>query len=324
MTNLMIYIVRPEHRAYAYEEDLVPGYSDIQITMAETPEAAAAAIGDADIVITYGNLLTEELIASAKKLKWVHSLVTGLDWLLKLPSLPDDVMVTSTRGIHGPPVSEMALLLMLTLTRGLPLHFRNQARAHWERHPGGLVANKTVGVFGIGVIAEEFAPKLKAMGMTVIGISSAAGRTVEGFDRMRARDDLVELAPELDFLVLLTPYTPETHRIISTPVFKAMKKSAYLVNVARGGVVDEDALLAALREGEIAGAGLDTFVTEPLPADNPLWRLENVVVTPHNAGLCDVYEDLALPIVRENLDRYLAGEMTQMVNIVDRSLNPPR
>ena len=324
MPNLMIYIERPEHRAYRYEEELAPAYPDIPIEMAATPAEAAAAIGKAEIVLTYGGHLTEALVTAAANVKWIHSLITGLDWLLRVPSLSDDIVVTSTRGIHGPPVSEMALLLMLSLTRGLPLHFRNQQTASWVRHPGGLIANKTVGIFGVGVIAEELAPKLKAMGMTVIGISSDPRRDIQGIDRMESRDDLAAIAPELDFLVLLTPYTPDTHGIVNADVFKAMKQSAYLVNVARGGVVDEDALLGALREGEIAAAGLDTFAAEPLAPEHPFWHMKNVIVTPHNAGLCDVYEDLALPLFRQNLEHYLAGDMSRMINIVDRSLNPPR
>ena len=137
---------------------------------------------------------------------------------------------------------------------------------------------------------------------------------------MRRSDKLAAAVADLDFLVLLTPHRPATHHIVDAEVFAAMKPSAFLVNVARGGVVDEDALLMALREGQIAGAGLDAFQREPLPADHPFWQMENVIVTPHTAGLSDRYAIDAMPVVENNLRAFQAGEISKMINIVDRTL----
>jgi phosphoglycerate dehydrogenase-like enzyme len=153
--------------------------------------------------------------------------------------------------------------------------------------------------------------------MTVVGISTSP-RTMEGFDRMVHRDALELAVRDLDFLVLLTPYTAETHGIVGARVLAAMKPSAFLVNLARGGIVDEDALLLALREGRLAGAALDVFATEPLPEAHPLWSMDNVIVTPHLGGFHDQYAEQALPTVVENFRKFLAGDTAGMINVVKR------
>jgi phosphoglycerate dehydrogenase-like enzyme len=152
------------------------------------------------------------------------------------------------------------------------------------------------------------------MGMNVIGITSKP-RQVAGFDRVHSTGELLGVLPTLDYLVLLTPYSPATHHMIDAKVFAAMKPSSFLVNVARGGVVDEDALVEALRAGKIAGAGLDVFNQEPLPPDHPLWTFENVIITTHQGGFCDTYVDLAMPILEHNTRCFLAGDLKGMINV---------
>jgi phosphoglycerate dehydrogenase-like enzyme len=153
--------------------------------------------------------------------------------------------------------------------------------------------------------------------MTVVGISSAP-RALPGFDRMEGRERLREAVGGLDFLVLLTPYSPRTQGIIDAAVLAAMKPTAFLVNLARGGVVDEPALIEALERGTIAGASLDVFVSEPLPPAHPFWGMENVLITPHLGGFCDVYAERALPVIKENVRRFLAGDTAHMLNRVQR------
>ena len=153
--------------------------------------------------------------------------------------------------------------------------------------------------------------------MIVIGITSAV-RGVEGFERMVRRDDLEATVGELDFLVLLTPYTAETRGIVSAKILAAMKPTAFLVNLARGGIVDEDALLAALRDKRLAGAALDVFATEPLPDGHPFWAMDNVIVTPHLGGFHDQYAEEALPTVVDNFRKFLGGDIAHMVNVVKR------
>jgi phosphoglycerate dehydrogenase-like enzyme len=209
---------------------------------------------------------------------------------------------------------------MLALARGLPRSVRAQERGEWSRWPPPqLLDRKTVGIFGIGVIAEALAPKCKALGMTVVGISSAK-RPVAGFDRVHGRDELLAVVGELDFFVLLTPLTPATRGIVDASVFAAMKPTSYLINVARGGVVDEAALLEALRSERIAGAAIDVFVEEPLPPSHPFWSCKNALITPHLGGFCDVYVDLAFPTLLTNMRCFLAGDIDNMVHVVKRPM----
>jgi D-2-hydroxyacid dehydrogenase (NADP+) len=178
-----------------------------------------------------------------------------------------------------------------------------------------LLSGKTVGILGVGLIAEYLAPICKAFGMTVIGFSGSP-RPAKGFDRVVARDDLLKVAPELDYLVALVPLTPQTRGIVGAKLLAAMKPTAYLVNVARGGVVDEPALIAALEAGTIAGAALDVFSEEPLLPGNSLWQTKNVTIFSHLGGYSHGYEDRAMPTIAGNMSKFLAGDLKNMVNIV--------
>jgi phosphoglycerate dehydrogenase-like enzyme len=197
----------------------------------------------------------------------------------------------------------------------MPRSVRAQQESKWERWPSALLTGKTVGILGVGLIAEYLAPICKALHMNVIGISGSP-RETKGFDSVMHRDDLAKVAPELDFLVALTPLTPETRGIVGAKVFAAMKPTAYVVNVARGGVVDEPALIAALDAGTIAGAGLDVFSHEPLPSDNPLWKTKNVTIFSHLGGYSQGYEDRAMPTIAGNMAKFLSGDLKSMINIV--------
>jgi D-2-hydroxyacid dehydrogenase (NADP+) len=214
-------------------------------------------------------------------------------------------------------VSEAALMMMLGLARDFAVSLRNQDRQVWTRWPVKLLDGKTVGIFGVGLIAEVLAPKCKALGMTVVGFTSAR-RVVPGFDRMHERGELLAQAGSLDHLVLLAPYSDDIRNLVDGRVFAAMKPSSYLINLARGGIVDEDALVCALERGEIAGAALDVFQEEPLPAGHPLWSTKNVIITPHLGGFCDVYAERALPTVEHNMACFLRGDFDQMINVVRR------
>jgi phosphoglycerate dehydrogenase-like enzyme len=260
-------------------------------------------------------MLSAKILQDATKLKWVQALGTGVDNLTDQPALRKDIVVTNVHGIHGPPVSEAAVATMLALARNLPGAVRAQDARQWRRFPAQLLHNKTVGIYGIGAIAEALAPKCKAFGMRVVGVSSAP-RDIAGFDRMYAREDLLKAAAEFDFFVLLTPLTAATRNSIGAAVFAAMKPTSFFVNLARGGVVDEPALIEALDGRRIAGAALDVFNEEPLPAAHPFWSMENVLITTHQGGFCDVYIDHALPTVEANMQCFLNGNIGGMINVV--------
>jgi phosphoglycerate dehydrogenase-like enzyme len=317
MTRLLLLLNMPEAVRDIYAGHLRAAFPDLRVDVADHHSRVGPYIEDADILVSFGPMLSDLVFEQATRLKWVQALGTGTDGITDRPSLRSGVLVTNMHGIHGDAMSEAALMLMLALCRQLPRSLICQARRTWERFPARLLKGKTVGILGVGAIAETLAPKCRAFGMRVIGISSAP-RDVPGFDRMVARDALAEIVPELDFLVLLTPYSPATHRLIDASVLAAMKRSSYVLNLARGGIVDEDALLRALSDGSIAGAALDVFATEPLPPDSPIWSAPNVIVTAHQGGFNDEYPARALPVVEENIRCFLAGEIDRMVNVVRR------
>jgi D-2-hydroxyacid dehydrogenase (NADP+) len=317
MTNVLILLAMPETVRKQYHDGIKARFPDVTVNVVDNHAKVDPYIGDADVLITFGPMMSDHVLAKAAKLKWIQALGTGVDGITDQASLRKEVVVTNLHGIHGPPVSEAAFMSMLALSRQLPRTVRNQDKHNWERFPARLLHDKTVGIFGIGVIAEELAPKCKAFGMKVVGISSAQ-RPVPGFDRIYERSQLTEAVRDLDYLVLLTPLTPQTRNIVDAKVLAAMKPGAYLVNLARGGVVDEAALMAALKNKQLAGAALDVFATEPLPIDHPLWDMESVIITTHQGGFCDVYVNFALPVIEQNLRKFIAGDTASMINLVKR------
>jgi D-2-hydroxyacid dehydrogenase (NADP+) len=275
-------------------------------------------IGEAKILITFGahlGLDAESILGRGKKLEWVMALGTGVDHITDVPALRPAAMVTNMHGMHGVPMTESALSLMLAAAREMPRMLRNQQLHHWERYGSRLLYGKTVGIFGIGAIAEVLGPVCKAFGMKVVGITSAK-RDVPGFDRMVQRGDLATVIGEFDHFVILTPLTDETRNIVDARMLAAMKPSAFLINLARGGIVDEAALIEALRAKRIGGAAIDVFVKEPLPADHPFWAMENVILSPHIGAFNADYVSQVLPFVKENLTHYLAGQRDRMINVV--------
>jgi phosphoglycerate dehydrogenase-like enzyme len=315
MTNLLILLTLPEPLPAQYRDRLKARFPELAIDVVTHHSEVGPYIATADILLTFAPRLTDDVLRAGTRLKWVQALGTGVDNLIDQPSLRSDVIVTNVHGIHGPPVSEAAIASMLALARGVPRAVRAQDARQWLRFPAQLLHNKTVGIFGVGAIAAELAPKCQAFGMRVIGVTSAP-RQVAGFDRINASDELAKIAGELDFLVLLTPLTDKTRNSIDAAVFAAMKPTSFLVNLARGGVVDEAALVNALKSNRLAGAALDVFNNEPLPPDHPFWSMQNVIITTHQGGFCDVYIDHALPTVETNMQCFLNGDIAGMINIV--------
>ena len=317
MPNVLILLTLPKDVRDTYAARLGQKFPELTIDAVDHYSKAPPFMAAAEILLTFGPMMKDEVLHNAPRLRWVQALGTGVDGVLDQPSLGKDVVITNIRGIHGEPVSEAAIMAMLALSRDLPRSVHCQDQRSWTRWPPRLLDRKSVGIFGIGLIAEALAPRCKALGMTVIGFSSTK-RQVAGFDRMCLRGDLLAVTPELDFLVLLVPYGTDTRRLIGASVFAAMKPTSYFVNLARGGIVDEDALRHALETGQIAGAALDVFQHEPLPADHPLWTTKNVIITPHLGGFCDVYAERALPAIEHNMACFLRGDFEGMVNVVRR------
>jgi D-2-hydroxyacid dehydrogenase (NADP+) len=315
MPNVLILTEVQEAMRARYKAMLLERFPQLTINVVGHHNDVGPYIAGTDILLCFSPPMADHVVRDAPKLKWIQALGTGVDNIVDLPSLGKDVLVTNVRGIHGAPVSEATIAYMLSLARDMPRSVRAQEHNKWERWPSALLAGKTVGILGVGLIAEYLAPICKALRMDVIGISGSPRETV-GFDRVVHRDDLVKIAPELDFLVALTPLTAETRGIVGANVFAAMKPTAFVINVARGGVVDEPALIAAIESGKIAGAGLDVFSQEPLPPDNPLWKTRNVTIFSHLGGYSQGYEDRAMPTIAGNMAKFLSGDLRSMINIV--------
>jgi D-2-hydroxyacid dehydrogenase (NADP+) len=315
MTNLLILLTLPENVRHQYRDRLKARFPELTIDIADHHSKVGPYIAKADALLTFAPMLSPKVLQDAGRLKWVQALGTGVDNLTDQDALRKDVIVTNIHGIHGPPVSEAALGAMLALARDLPRAIRLQDEKKWFRFPAQLLHNKTVGIFGVGVIAEALAPKCKAFGMRVVGISSAP-RPAPGFDAMHSREELLKVAGDFDFLVLLTPLTEKTRNSVNADVFAAMKPTSFLINLARGGVVDEPALVEALKSKRIGGAALDVFSQEPLPPDHPFWSMHNVIITTHQGGFCDVYVDFALPVIEKNMEQFLKGDTGGMINVI--------
>jgi phosphoglycerate dehydrogenase-like enzyme len=315
MSNILILTEVQEAMRARYKAMLLERFPQLTINVVGHHNDVGPYITDTDILLCFSPPMADHVVRDAPRLKWIQALGTGVDNIIDLPSLGKEVLVTNVRGIHGAPVSEATIAYMLSLARDLPRASVAHDKGQWERWPAALLAGKTVGILGVGLIAEYLAPICKALHMIVIGISGSP-REAKGFDRMAHRDDFVKVVPELDFLVALAPLTAETRGIVGAKVFAAMKPTAYLVNVARGGVVDEPALIAALEAGKIAGAALDVFAQEPLPASSPLWRTKNVAIFSHLGGYSQGYEDRAMPTIAGNMAKFLSGDLKSMINIV--------
>lgn len=275
-----------------------------------------ALLAEAEII--YGSGPPKNVIARAPKLKWIQTTNAGVDDFLDSDIIRSSVIVTNTSGIHAISIGECVLGLMLMFVKKTPLCFRLKQERQWKQFTLTVLRSKTVGIVGLGSIGREVARLSKAFGMRVLAIRRTTKRVAyaRNVDVMLPQDRLSQLLSESDFVVLTLPLTPETNKLIGEEELRTMKSTAYLINIARGNVVDEAALIRALDENWIAGAGLDVFATEPLPAGSRLWELPNVIFSPHVAGELEDYYIQATELFCENLRRYLNGR--KLLNVVNK------
>jgi len=268
-----------------------------------TDERAA----EAEIVFGWRSGIERALLQPGSKVRWHQSWSAGMDHLDVDRFAERNVALTSANGVHANAISETIFAMMLAFTRNLHVYQRNQAARTW--HHGGLkleLHGKTIGIVGVGAIGKETAKIAKAFDMTVLGVRRSGG-AAEHVDEMYGLDALVDMLPRCDYVVNILPLTAETRHLFGAREFAAMKPTAFFVNVGRGATVRTEALVEALRDGRLAGAGLDVFEQEPLPADHPLWGMENVFVTPHTAGSTERYHDRIMDIFVANLKDYVNG-----------------
>jgi phosphoglycerate dehydrogenase-like enzyme len=303
-------------------ERLQEDFPDHQFIQLQNYDRVPEEIGDTDIFIGW-SLRPQQFIA-AKKLRWIHSPAAAVHQLMFPELIRSNVIVTNSTGIHGPVVAEHAIAVLLALAKRLPQAMQYQAKKFWSQdqlwheHPRPReVSDATVLVIGMGSIGREFTARAKALGMKVLAVRENPAKGTDGADAVFTPEQLDEALPQADYVLLCTPVTPATTSIINAARLAKMKSDSYLINVGRGPLVDESALLQALEDRRIAGAALDVFNEEPLPADSPFWSLDNLLITPHTAAATERLWDRHYKLIAENLHRFLTGK--PLLNEVDKN-----
>ncbi|HEX3498484.1 MAG TPA: D-2-hydroxyacid dehydrogenase [Stellaceae bacterium] len=309
------------HVAYQFQNRFAARKTGLASFEVRSRDELVRRIGDADVLVVSG-LWNNDLIPSAGKLKFIQSASAGVDQYSRELLAERGIRLASAQGVNARAVSEHAMALILALSRKLPEARDNQGKHNWRGMIGDLgkredeLGGKTLLIVGLGRIGGRLAQLAKAFDLRVVATRRDPAAGANGADEVHGMDRLASLLPEADFVALTCPLTPETTDLIDTKALAAMKRSSFLVNVARGRCVDEAALIRALAEGRIAGAALDCTHDEPLPPTSPLWDMANVFITPHTAGETRRYEDNVLDILMENLGRLCRGEATLRNQIV--------
>lgn len=289
---------------------------DVTVVGARSRAEAMAQIVDADGLV---GGCDPDLINAGAKLRWIQSQAAGVEDCLAIPKVRNGgVILTNMQRVNGPNISEHAMALILTLTRQINAYLANQSEGTWDRQPPQKLMDldgHTMLVVGLGGIGTMIAERAHAFGMHVIATRDRDHEGPSFVDYVGVADELPKLIGQADIVVNVTPLTPETTGLFNAAMFERMKPGAYFINVGRGKSVVTDDLLAALKTGRIAGAGLDVVDPEPLPKDHPLWHALNVVITPHVAGSSELKLDRAWLVMRENLRRYVAGD--KLFSVVD-------
>ncbi|MCW5659014.1 MAG: D-2-hydroxyacid dehydrogenase [Burkholderiaceae bacterium] len=301
------------HGAYRMAQRFALRDTGIAHIEVRTPEELARYLPEADVLVVSG-LWNNNLVANAPKLRFIQSISAGTDQYDKALLRERGIRLASAAGVNAEAVAQHAMALMLALFRRLPEARDNQHARRWRPMIGDIatredqLTGKTLLIVGMGRIGGRLARLARAFEMRVIATKRDPSTGADGADAVHGNDRLQELLGQADVVALTCPLTPETEQLIDAAALAAMKPSAYLVNVARGRVVHEPALIEALQQRRIAGAGLDVTHEEPLPATSPLWTMPQVLITPHSAGETQRYEDAVIDILLENLARLWRGE----------------
>ncbi|MGH2405049.1 MAG: D-2-hydroxyacid dehydrogenase [bacterium] len=286
----------------------------VRVVATADRERANGMAREAEVIV--GWLIPESVVERAPRLKWIHATAAGVDTLLFPQVLDGRVTLTSSVGIHTAVLPDHVMALILAFSRRLHIAIRNQMAHRWDRAAtiGEELEGKVLGILGVGALGRTLAPRAAAFGMRVIG-TKRTPEPVPHVERVFPPQLTDEVLRTSDFVVVLLPLTHETRGLIDARALGLMKPTAVFINVGRGPIVSEAALIDALRAGTLAGAGLDVFDREPLQADSPLYTMPNVIITPHVSGASPAYFDRAVPLFCENLRRYLTG--APLLNVVD-------
>lgn len=279
-------------------------------------ESELTKVADAECAIgTNIGTRARKLLQAAPKVRWYHSVGAGVEDLVAVPEFRSrSITLTNNSGSYDIPIAEHAIAFILAGAKRLHVYRDQQSRRDWKEQRQDEIRGATLVVYGLGSIGAEIARLASALGMRVIGVRRRVG-TAPGVELVVPPERLAQVASEADFLAVASPLTAATRGAISGDVIGRMKNTAWIVNIARGAIIDEAALVDALREGRLGGAGLDTFSTEPLPADHPLWTLDNVIISPHSSNSSPHLRQRTLALFQENLRRFKSG--AELLNRVD-------
>ncbi len=306
-----------------YEPTLIPvprypaDHTGAPLTRAAEEEAQwRVLLAKAEILFDFDYTHREELPDLAPNLRWLQASSAGIGQFVKrmgyAERLPEATFTTAS-GVHARPLAEFCMMALLVHYKRLTHILADQARHHWERYAATDLEGRTLAVVGLGRVGQEVARMAKGLGMRTLG--TRVSGSSEAVDQFFPAAQLHPMLAEADVVVLIVPHTPATDQLIDAAALAAMKTGAYLINIARGAVVDENALIAALQSGHLGGAALDVFATEPLPPESPLWTMPNVLVSPHSASTSDRENARLTDLFCDNLRRYLAGEPLR--NVLD-------
>jgi len=269
---------------------------------------------EAEILISFK--CDQAMLDRAPNLKWVQALSTGVDSLPRNCLSQRGIILTSTRGIHARHMAEYAIAVMVMLARNLHRIVKNQTRHTWERFPQGEIQGRVLAIVGLGSIGREIARKAAVLGMEVHGVKKHPEKLPD-VHSVVGMDGLDHVLGFSDFVINLLPLTPKTEDLFNKDRFSSMKEGACFINMGRGGSVNEEDLVEALKSNHLGGFAGDVFKREPLPPAHPLWDLETAMITPHICGESTTYMDKALPVIESNLQAFVAGRIGEMVNRID-------
>jgi phosphoglycerate dehydrogenase-like enzyme len=298
-------------------------FPSLQVVNLDDYDAIDVEIRDADIAIGWS--FRPQQIRAARKLRWIHSTAAAVHTLMFSELIDSEIILTNARDVHGPVVAEHVIALIFTLAKKIPQAVRMQQKHAWGQHniwedppQTREIAGATLGLIGLGTIGREVARHANGLGMKVIAArENPQKETPEGIQQVFPSTEREKLLIQSDFVVLCAPVTSHTRNLIDAAGLAQMKPDAYLINVGRGELIDEPALIDALRNHRIGGAALDVFEKEPLPADSPFWDLDNLLITPHTAGLSHKMWERHYALFTENLRRYLSGQ--PLLAVVNKS-----
>lgn len=290
-----------------------------------TPEQEArwrALLREADVLFDFDQTHLDDLPELAPRLRWIQATSAGIGQLVRrlgYPARIPGLVITTASGVHAQPLAEFCLLSMVAFSRGIFRMVRDQGRRHWERYAGSDLAGRTLVIVGMGRVGRAVARVSRGLGMRILGVRREVSEAVDpatlDLDELVGPRELATVLARADYLVLSAPHTPETEGMIGARELALLPQGAVLINIGRGALVDEEALIAALRSGHLGGASLDVFAEEPLPGESPLWDMPNVLVSPHSGSTSDRENERLTDLFCDNLTRFLAGE--PLLNVLD-------